>query len=209
MGLFDLIAHWRRLRHVRQFERYIQQTADRYRYDPKPALKEHGITNVSNKGQGTVLMYCPEAKKLYYFGHSHVDPALVRVAETMLVIHLESGGGDGTTSYIVTTQDVADADGPSDNQRWLHYMQALDRLMPIDVVQAIHAQILTQDNTQLLAYAYCRIFYLPINLVMKRHKDATLDVHHQTSFTSALTLLKDKLSHDPRIVRSEHPPSSP
>lgn len=210
MDLFAYVDHWRRVLQVKRFERYIQKAIALYRYDPKPLLNCHGITTVNHKGHGAILAYCPESKKLYYFSQAEIDPALVRVAETMLVIHLETPDDSGDKSYIVTMCDVTSEEGPVENRGWLHYMQALDRLMPIDVIRAIRTQLKAMDKTTQLPYAYCRIFRLPMGIVKKRYNDATLGIHHQTSFTDSLSLLKDKLSHDPRIIGSDHsPPSSP
>jgi hypothetical protein len=209
MGPFELFAHWRRAQQVKRFERYIQKAMALYRYDPKPILKQRGVTIVNARGQGAILSYCPKTQKLYYFSHEQVDPALICVAETMLVIYLETLDNPTDKSYIVTMRDVTELEGPRDNVVWFHYMDALDRLMPVPAMQAIRKEIVAMDKLQHLSYAYCRIFHLPMAIVRTRYKDTSLGIHHQTSFTGALILLKDKLSHDPRLERPDHQAPSP
>lgn len=212
MGLFDWLTHWWRTRHVRRFERYLQAATVRHRYDPKPALKQRGITCITHHGQGAVLTYFPQTKELYYFSHDQIDPALIRLAETMLVLHLETPDDTSNTSYIVTMRDVTSPEGPADNRQWFHYMQALDRLMPLAVARDVRREVALLGKTPQLLYAYRRIFHLPMGAVKHRSNDAVLGIHHQTSFTDALILLKDKLTHDPRLDRPDHsapPPSAP
>lgn len=210
MDLFEYVDHWRRVLQVKRLERYIQKAIGLYRYDPKLPLRQYGITVVNHVGQGAILSYCPEAKKLYYFSQNEIDPALVRVAETMLVIHLETPDGMNDKPYVVTMRDVTADEGPVENRCWLHYMQALDRLMPFEAAQVIRSRMKAMSKLAQLPYVYCRIFHLPMVIVKKRYSDAILGLHHQTSFTDSLSLLKDKLTHDPRIIGPDHsPPPAP
>lgn len=209
MGMFYPAIRWWRTQQVKRFERYIQKALARYRYDPKPALKRHHVTAIQRPGQSAMLVYTPPAKKLCYFSADQLDPALVRVAETMLVVYLETAEDASDKPYTILMRDLTSEEGPTDNRQWFHYMHALDRLMPAHPTQVISREVAAMGRAQHLLYAYCRIFSLPMGTVKKRYKDIVSGVHHQTSFTDELITLKDKLSHDPRVARSDHPPPAP
>jgi hypothetical protein len=212
MSALQRLAHWWREQKVKRFERYIQSAIKRYRYDPKPTIAGNGARIINTKGQGALLSYCPQTRHLYYFSHEHIDPALVRLAETMLVINRTDQKDIplcAQSPYVVTMRDITSQDGPMENGQWLDYMNAIDKLIPEKHYQAVkHAlQRLRQDKH--LPYALCRIFQVPMDVVRRRMRDSSLNIHHQTSYTEVLTHLIQRLTQHEQRPPDQRRPASP
>jgi hypothetical protein len=212
MSTLQRIAHWWREQKVKRFERYIQSAIIRYRYDPKPTITGNEAKIINTKGQGALLSYCPVTKHLYYFSHEAIDPALIRLAETMLVINRVSQKDlpiCAQSPYVVTMRDLTNQEGPSENGQWLDYMNAIDKLIPEKHYQAVKQAINRLRQDKHLPYALCRIFHVPMDVVRRRMRDSSLNINHQTSFTAGLLQYRDELLHEQQRTPDQRRPASP
>lgn len=207
------IAHWWREQKVKRFERFIQTAIKRYRYDPKPTIAGNGAKIINTKGQGAILSYCPVTKHLYYFSHEQIDPALVRLAETMLVINRISQAGlevCAQSPYVVTMRDLTSSEGPLENGQWFDFMDAMDRLIPEKHYEVVKRAVSRMGHDAHLPYALCRIFQVPMDVVRRRMRDSSLNIHHQTSFMDGLLTIEQRLrQHEQTRTRDQRRSPSP
>jgi hypothetical protein len=189
----------RRLRQVKRLESLIGRWMRRYQCDVDKALRDLGIRILTDrrnefdpiKGIGVVLTFKPSDRRLYL--HASSDSCTRRLAMGMLVIHLAvtKAGQDWAKLplYTVCLTDLTAAEGPSDNERWMEYMQAIDLLLPMEVFEKLRRECIVHGYQNQTTYVLQRVMGVSIPVLRQRTADSMRDVHPVSSANTVQDLI--------------------
>lgn len=171
---------WLRLREVRREERLITSLIAEHSYNLRAPYAALGIPIIKDDTMedGAVLYFTPARKGSPSPADAplatvqlHPKAAVVdqRMALGMLLIHLSITHADtlyaSLPPYIVYASDLEAPEGPSHNQQWVEYMQAMDLLLPAAAFQMLGRLFPTNP-----AYAMQRVMGVSAKTVMDRAK---------------------------------------
>lgn len=174
---------WQRLRDVRRDEKLIHSLITLHRYNLLAPFEALGIPVVMDPTMesGAVLYFTvskttalslPQATVQL---HPHASSADRRLALGMLLVHLSITHTETAYTalppYVVYASDLESATGPTHNQQWMEYMQAMDLLLPVADFRAL-GKLFPQNP----AYAMTRVMDVSYKTITERAKGISLNI---------------------------------
>lgn len=170
--MFEFLKRWRqtnqRLREVRADERRITALTAEHRYNLDMPFDLLGIPLLldDTMEEGAVLYFTTAATPTVQL-HPQATVWDRRLAQAMLLVHLAvTHAGKPPAQlppYIIYASDLAAPEGPSHNEQWMEYMQAMELIIPVAAFKAIGALFPLNP-----AYALQRVLVVSYKTVQER-----------------------------------------